>query len=86
MGGTPHWSRGGVRSPSAEEEGAAETTCDELTPTPIPHPPALLAGRRERKSGVELSPGRREMWGEGALRFGFIFSLSYCDLIGNKLN
>ena len=31
-----------------EEEGAAETTCDELTTTPIPHPPALLEGRRER--------------------------------------
>jgi len=29
-----------------EEEGAAETTCDELTATPIPHRPALLGGRR----------------------------------------
>jgi len=35
-----------VRSPPPEEEGAAETTCDELTAVPIPHPPALLAGRR----------------------------------------
>jgi len=35
-----------ARSPSAEEEGAAETTCDELTVTPIPHPPVLLGGRR----------------------------------------
>ncbi|GAB0176110.1 zinc finger and BTB domain-containing protein 5 [Grus japonensis] len=33
---------------SPEEEGAAETTCDELTPTPIPRPPVPLWGRRER--------------------------------------
>ena len=47
VGGTPRWSRGQVRSPPPEEEGAAETTCDELTPTPIPHHPALLGqGRR----------------------------------------
>jgi len=36
--------------------------------------------------GVKLSPGRREGWGEGVLRSGFIFSLSYSDLIGDKLN
>ncbi|GAB0203377.1 zinc finger and BTB domain-containing protein 5 [Grus japonensis] len=30
------------------EEGAAETMCDELTATPIPHPPVLLGGRRLR--------------------------------------
>ena len=29
-----------------EEEGVAETTCDELTETPIPRPPVPLAGRR----------------------------------------
>jgi len=29
-----------------EEEGAAETTCDELTAVPIPCRPAPLAGRR----------------------------------------
>ena len=29
-----------------EEEGAAETTCDELTATPIPHPPAMLRGSK----------------------------------------
>ena len=45
--GTSRWSRGSVlRSPPPEEEGAAETTCDERTITPIPHPPALLRGRR----------------------------------------
>jgi len=35
-----------VRSPPPEDEGAAETSCDELTVTPIPRPPALLVGRR----------------------------------------
>ena len=34
------------RSPPPQEEGAAETRCDELTATPIPHPPAPLGGRR----------------------------------------
>jgi len=35
---------------------------------------------------VKLSPGRREEWEEGVLRPGFIFSLSYSDLIGDELN
>jgi len=35
-----------VRSPPPEEEGAAETTCDELSTTPILGLPALLRGRR----------------------------------------
>jgi len=38
-----------VRSPLPEEEGAAETMCDELTITCFPRPPASLKGRRERK-------------------------------------
>jgi len=37
-----------VRSPPPEEEGAAETMCDELTATPIPRCPVPLGGRRER--------------------------------------
>jgi len=36
--------------------------------------------------GLKLSPGRREGWGEGVLRSGFIFSLPYSDLIGDELN
>ena len=36
-----------------EEEGAAETMCDELTTTPVPHPPAPLGGGREIGSEVE---------------------------------
>jgi len=35
-----------VRSHPPEEEGAAETTCDELFTTPIPCLPVLLRGRR----------------------------------------
>jgi len=55
-----------------EEKGAAKTTCDELTTTPISHPLVPLGRGRQRKSGVKLSPGRRKRWGEGVLRFNFI--------------
>jgi len=34
-----------VRSPLSEEEGVAETMCDELIAIPIPHPPVMLIGR-----------------------------------------
>jgi len=44
--GARHW-RQSVRSPSPEAEGVAETTCDELTITLIPHPPAQLGERRK---------------------------------------
>jgi len=55
-----------VRSPHPEEEGEAETTCDELTATLIPCPPVLPGGREEvEKPRVKLSTGRREGWGEG---------------------
>jgi len=52
-----------VRSPPSEEEGAAETTCDELTATPIPRPPALLGLWRER-NGSEAEPGKKGGVGE----------------------
>jgi len=38
-----------VRSPIPEEEGGTETTCDELTPTPIPRPSAPLGGEEGEK-------------------------------------
>jgi len=38
-----------VKSPPPEEEGAAETTCDELTITPISHPAVLLGGEEAEK-------------------------------------
>jgi len=52
------------------------------------HSPAspCAAWREVEKSGVKLSLGKREGWGEGVLRFNFYFSLSYSNLIGNKLN
>jgi len=36
-----------VRSPPPEEEGAAETRCDELTITPMPCSPVPLSGGEE---------------------------------------
>jgi len=37
------------KSPHPEEEGAAETACNEMIVTPIPCPPALLRGRKREK-------------------------------------
>ena len=42
-------------SPS-EEEGAAETMCDELTATPIPYSPAHCWGGGGREIGSEVEP------------------------------
>jgi len=61
-------------------------TCDELITTPIPRPPAPLGGEEVENSGVKLSLGRRERWGEGVFKIFFYFSLLYSDLIGDKLN
>ena len=47
-----------VRSPPREEEGAAETTCDELTTTPIPCPPLPLVGGG-REIGSEIEPRKK---------------------------
>jgi len=86
MRGISCWSRGrGVRSPPAEEEGAAETTCDGLTVTPTRHPPALLGRRRERNRS-EVEPGKRGGVGGRRVKICFYFSLSYSDLIGDELN
>ncbi|GAB0186735.1 AN1-type zinc finger protein 5-like [Grus japonensis] len=54
-----------VRSPPPEEEGAAETACDELTTTPVPHPPVLLRGRRESK----VKPGKKGEVEGGVFKF-----------------
>jgi len=53
---TPHTEAGEEH----EEEGVTETTWDELTTTPIPHPLALLAGEEVEILGVKLGVGRRE--------------------------
>ena len=48
-----------LRSPPPEEEGAAETTCDELTTTPIPRPPAPLGGEEVEKIRSKVKPEKK---------------------------
>ena len=75
-----------VRSPPPEEEGAAETLCDELTATPIPIP-LCLWGRGGRGIGTKAEPGKKGgVGGRCVFNIWFYFSLAYSDLIGNKLN
>jgi len=73
-----------VRSPPPEEEGAAETTCDELTTDPIPRPPALLrVGKRER-NGSEAEPGKKGGVGGRCFKIWIYFLTSYADLVGDE--
>jgi len=74
-----------MRRPPPEEEGAAETTCDGLTVTPIPRPPVLLGGRRERNAS-EAEAGKKGGVGGRCVKIWIYFSLFYSDLIGDKLN
>jgi len=74
-----------VRSLPSEEEGAAETVCDELTVTPIHCPSAPLGGRRER-NGSEAEPGKKGGVGGRCFKTWIYFSLSYSGLIGDELN
>ena len=49
-----------VRRPPPQKEGAAETTCDELTATPVPHLPVLLGvGGRRYRNRVKVEPGKK---------------------------
>lgn len=66
--------RKSVRSPP---EGVAQTTCDELTRTPFPHPSVLLGEE-------EVEKGRWSWAWEGGSGFliSFFSSLSYSDLLG----
>jgi len=61
-----------VRSPPAEEEGMAETMCDELTITPIHRPSAQLGGRRWR-NGSEVEPGKKGGVGGRCFKIQFYF-------------
>jgi len=63
----------------------AETTCDELTVTPVPCPPAPLAGRRETNRS-EAEPGKKGRVGGRCSKIWISFSLFYSDLICDKLN
>jgi len=59
MAGTPTLEQGkSVMSPAPQKEGAAETTCDELAATPIPHPPASLRGGG-REMGNKANLGKK---------------------------
>ena len=51
------------RSPPSEDEEAAETTCDELSVTPILPPPVPLRGA-EVEAGSEVEPGKMGGVGE----------------------
>ena len=59
------------RSPTHDDEEAAETACDELTVTPIPRPPVPLTGG-EVEAGSEVEPGKMGGVGGGVLRVDFI--------------
>ena len=60
-----------------------ETTCDELTAIPIPRPPVLLGGRRERK-GIEIEPTKKGGVGGRCFKIWFYVSLSSSDSIGDE--
>ena len=48
-----------------EEEGAAETTCDELTATPAPCPLRCAGGGGGEVRSEDEPRKKREGWGEG---------------------
>ena len=48
-----------------EEEGAAETTCDELTASPAPCPLRCLRGGGREVRSEDEPRKKREGWGEG---------------------
>jgi len=56
--------------------------CGELSP--IRGTSRLSRDGGGRETGLKLSPGRREGWGEGVVQFSFISH--YPTLIGDKLN
>jgi len=66
-----------------EEEGAADTTCDELTIAPIPHAPAMLGCGRGKEFVTEVEPGKKGGVGGRFFKIWVYFSLSYSDLIGD---
>lgn len=64
-----------VGSPLPEEEGSADTMCNELTMTRITHLPALLC-RGTKEIGSKVKPEEGGL-GEGILKIRGYFSLSY---------
>lgn len=63
-GRDPTWDQGkGVRSSAPGQEGAAETTCDELTEPLLPFPRAT-AGKEVENPWLRSRQVRKERWGE----------------------
>ena len=58
-----------MRSPFPKDEGAAEIICDCNH-----HSLSLCAagGEEVENLGVKLSPGKRQGWGKGVIKIGFI--------------
>jgi len=57
--------------------------CDELTATPIPHPPVPLGGGEEVEKS-EVESGKKGGVGGRCFKIWFYFSLPYSDLISNE--
>lgn len=65
-----------VKIPLPEDEIAGETTCNELSPVPIPCLPVLLAGMIQRIQEESLAQEEGSGEGKVLLRFGFISHFS----------
>lgn len=65
-----------------EEEESVETTCDEPTTTMLLHHSGGRIGEIEN----EVEPRKKGGLGGKCFKIWFCFSLSYTDLICNKLN
>ncbi|XP_027506852.1 suppression of tumorigenicity 5 protein isoform X5 [Corapipo altera] len=82
------------RSPSLEEEGAAETACDELTTVPTPEDPTLLTEKRKSFEFEDASslqslypPSPTENGTESQHKFGSKSTLeenAYEDIVGES--
>ena len=75
------WPHG--RDPTLEQKSVRrkvqQRQRDELTATPAPCPLRCAGGEEVEKSGVKMSPEKREGWGEGVFQICSYFSLSYSD-------
>lgn len=66
-----------------EEGGPAQTKCDELTTTPIPHPPKLLSGEEAEKIRSKVKTRKKGGVGERYFKISVYFSLSCSGLISS---
>jgi len=81
----PHAGAGTEGEESFPQGGrSGRDNADGLTTAPIPCPPALLGGRRWR-NGSEVEPRKKREGGRCFFKIWVYFSLSYSNLIGDKL-